>query len=71
SNVADECSSICSNSSNESFESNSQSEEMNSNVKRRSVRRVSSSSTNTSSKTNHFKEPIYKRRRFIQSDNHV
>ncbi|CAF1291958.1 unnamed protein product [Rotaria sp. Silwood1] len=70
SNVVDECSSICSNDSNESFQSNSQSEELNSNVKRRYVRRVSSSSTNTSSKTTNTKEPLYKRRRFIQSDNH-
>ncbi|CAF4014869.1 unnamed protein product, partial [Rotaria sp. Silwood1] len=68
--IFDECSSICSNSSNESFESDSQSEELSSNVRRRSVRRVSSSSTNTSSKTT-TKEPLYKRRRINQSDNHV
>ncbi|CAF1130583.1 unnamed protein product [Rotaria sordida] len=70
SNVIDECSSICSNDSNESFESSSQIEEINSNLKRRSVRRVSSSSTNTSSKTTFNKEPLYKRRRIYQSDNH-
>ncbi|CAF5042351.1 unnamed protein product, partial [Rotaria sp. Silwood1] len=48
----------------------SQSEELSSNVRRRSVRRVSSSSTNTSSKTT-TKEPLYKRRRINQSDNHT
>lgn len=54
-----------------SFSSNSQSEELNSHGKRRSVRRVSSSSTNTSSKTANTKEPLYTRRRVGQSDNHV
>ena len=69
--AVDESSSISDNESNLSLSSNSQSEELNSNIKRRSVRRVSSSSTNTSSKTTNTKEPLYTRRRVNQSDNHV
>ncbi len=51
-----------------SLSSTSQSQQSNSKIKRRSIRRVSSSSTNTSSKTTNIKEPLYTRRRVNQSD---
>jgi hypothetical protein len=54
--------------SNLSLSTSDESEESNSNLKRRSVRRVSSSSMNTSSKTITTKEPLYTRRRVNQSD---
>ncbi|CAF1364283.1 unnamed protein product [Rotaria sp. Silwood1] len=73
--VVDESSSLSSSSSssdesNLSLSSTSESEESNSNLKRRSIRRLSSSSTNASSKTTNTKEPLYTQRRVNQSDYH-